>query len=77
MSNLHGQVRFADNGNIMPCPFTDDCINYPTGCRGISYWCRRFDTADGRRMMQKGYEYGRTEEEIHGLVKLEGAKKHE
>lgn len=57
---MDGQVKFADNGNVMPCPFTDGCLNHPTGCKGISYWCGRFDTADGRRMMQKGYKKWQT-----------------
>lgn len=69
---MDGQIRFMPNGNIAPCPFTEMCINHPEGCKGISYWCRRFDTAEQRRMMQKGYEkYGckRVDKEIHGNVK--------
>lgn len=32
---------FADNGYIKPCPFISDCLNYPIGCGGLSWWCNR------------------------------------
>ena len=35
------QVSIAPNGNIQPCPYFEDCLNYPSGCSGQSYWCRR------------------------------------
>ena len=47
------QYSFAGNGNIMPCPWMDDCINYPAGCSGGSYWCKRFDSEEDRREMIK------------------------
>ena len=50
---IQGQVRFAGNGNVMPCPYTDSCITYQTGCKGVSYWCGRFDTSEDRRTEKK------------------------
>lgn len=35
------QLEFVPNGNISPCPYKDDCLNYPSGCKGISHWCNR------------------------------------
>lgn len=48
------QLSFAANGNITPCPWADECINYPAGCRGHSYWCKRFDTEEDRKVMLRG-----------------------
>ena len=50
------QVTFCYNGNISPCPYTDDCLNYPRGCEGFSYWCGRFETREDRRSQRKGKE---------------------
>ena len=38
---MYEQLSFAANGNIMPCPYRDDCFNYSAGCQGLSYWCKR------------------------------------
>ena len=38
-----GQLSFAFNGNIAPCPYIRDCNTYGIGCQGTSYWCKRFD----------------------------------
>ena len=40
-----GQLSFAFNGNIAPCPYIRDCNTYGIGCQGTSYWCKRFDKA--------------------------------
>ena len=40
-----GQLSFALNGNITPCPYIRDCNTYGIGCQGTSYWCKRFDKA--------------------------------
>lgn len=40
-----GQLSFAFNGNITPCPYIRDCNTYGIGCQGTSYWCKRFDKA--------------------------------
>lgn len=40
-----GQLSFAFNGNITPCPYIRDCDTYGIGCQGTSYWCKRFDKA--------------------------------
>ena len=38
------QLRFfADNGYIMPCPYTNRCTTYKVGCAGLCYWCGHFD----------------------------------
>lgn len=51
---MNNQLSFAPNGNIMPCPWMDKCINYPAGCNGTSYWCKRFDTEEQRKVMERG-----------------------
>lgn len=43
MENINGQLSFMQNGNISPCPYKDKCSTYNVGCKGISYWCKRFD----------------------------------
>lgn len=48
---MNKQLSFAENGNIAPCPWASDCINYPTGCKGVSYWCKRFDIEIDRKQM--------------------------
>ena len=40
-----GQLSFAFNGNIAPCPYIRECGTYGIGCQGTSYWCKRFDKA--------------------------------
>lgn len=40
-----GQLSFAFNGNIAPCPYIRDCNTYGIGCQGTSYWCKKFDKA--------------------------------
>ena len=47
------QLSFAPNGNITPCPWKMQCYNYPAGCKGNSYWCKRFDTEEDRKIMLK------------------------
>lgn len=37
------QVHIMENGCIAPCPYTEECINYPTGCKGGCYWCKKYD----------------------------------
>lgn len=37
------QLSFAPNGNISPCPWKAECYNHPAGCKGESYWCKRYD----------------------------------
>lgn len=37
------QLSLAPNGNITPCPYKEECINCPSGCQGISYWCKRYE----------------------------------
>ena len=44
-----GQLSFAPNGNISPCPYIRDCNTYGIGCQGTSYWCKRFDTKTDRK----------------------------
>jgi hypothetical protein len=44
-----GQLSFAFNGNIAPCPYIRDCNTYGIGCQGTSYWCKRFDTKTNRK----------------------------
>ena len=34
------QLAFGENGNIMPCPYREDCMTYLIGCKGISFWCK-------------------------------------
>lgn len=41
------QLTFADNGNIKPCPYRNECLTYPMGCRGLSYWCGRYEEEKG------------------------------
>ncbi|MBO7733222.1 MAG: hypothetical protein J6S67_11730 [Methanobrevibacter sp.] len=33
------QYEWAENGNIRPCPYKDNCRTYMIGCDGQSYWC--------------------------------------
>lgn len=33
------QYSFAQNGNIMPCPYRTECGTYGIGCGGVSHWC--------------------------------------
>lgn len=35
------QLSFAPNGNIVPCPYREHCLNHPSGCSGDSHWCKR------------------------------------
>lgn len=53
---MNGQLSLAPNGNITPCPWADECINYPIGCRGESYWCKRFNSKEGRNAMIRGFK---------------------
>lgn len=39
------QLTLLLNGNLAPCPYTDNCFNYPAGCGGATYYCHRFDEA--------------------------------
>ena len=50
------QISFVGNGNISPCPWTDECLNYSYGCQGHSYWCQRFDSKEDRETMRKAKE---------------------
>lgn len=25
------------------CPHKEKCYNHPAGCKGLSYWCKRYD----------------------------------
>lgn len=50
---MRGQYAFAPNGNIRPCPWLEDCLNYPAGCSGESYWCKRFETEQDIKLMRK------------------------
>lgn len=34
---------YIDLCNIEPCQHTHECSTYRIGCRGITYWCKRFD----------------------------------
>lgn len=34
---------YLDLCNIQPCEHTHECNTYGIGCRGITYWCKRFD----------------------------------
>ena len=47
------QLTFAPNGNIKPCPWVEDCLNFPAGCSGESYWCKRFNTSEDIKGMRK------------------------
>lgn len=29
------------NDKIQPCPYTEQCLNYPSGCQGETLWCGR------------------------------------
>lgn len=40
---IYTQLTFKPNGNISPCPYKAECYNCPTGCKGESYWCKRYD----------------------------------
>lgn len=42
------QLSFlADNGNIMPCPYREQCQTYKIGCGGYSYWCNNAEDMTG------------------------------
>lgn len=43
---MNEQLSIAYNGNIMPCPYREDCRTYRIGCDGYSYWC---NNAEGMR----------------------------
>lgn len=58
-----GQLSFAPNGNISPCPFKELCRNYPSGCSGASLWCDR-----DYRYFEK---YGRTVQNMANLDNYE------
>ena len=31
MKDIEGQMYMMPNGNIAPCPYADDCSNFPAG----------------------------------------------
>ena len=43
---MNEQLSIALNGNIMPCPYREECRTYKIGCSGESYWC---NNAEGFR----------------------------
>ena len=43
---MNEQLSIALNGNIMPCPYREECRTYKIGCSGESYWC---NNAEGMR----------------------------
>lgn len=43
---MNEQLSIALNGNIMPCPYREECRTYMIGCSGDSYWC---NNAEGMR----------------------------
>ena len=45
---IMGQLSFMPNGNIAPCPYREKCITFGKGCKGISYWCKRYDKKRGQ-----------------------------
>lgn len=40
---MDGQLSFAPNGYVKPCPYVEQCSTYLIGCEGGCYWCGRFD----------------------------------
>ncbi len=60
---MNGQLSFAPNGNITPCPWKDVCLNHPAGCKGYSYWCKRFDKEKDRKQLIKALKKWR---KLHG-----------
>ena len=52
-----GQMSIEDYlKQSQSCPWTDKCINHPAGCKGQSYWCKRFDSPEGRKEMIKAWK---------------------
>lgn len=46
----NGQLRmFADNGCIVPCPYTSRCPTFGIGCKGECYWCKHYDNEEDKR----------------------------
>ena len=43
------QLSFALNGNIVPCPYRECCLNHPAGCSGESKWCKRIPEEDEKK----------------------------
>ena len=37
------ETFLAPNGFIKPCPYREECSTYKVGCKGLCYWCGRFD----------------------------------
>lgn len=58
------QMTFAENGNIKPCPFTDNCMTYKIGCQGESWWCKQRGIGNeikyNNSILQHGNNDGRT-----------------
>lgn len=51
---MNEQLSIAYNGNIMPCPYREDCRTYKIGCNGYSYWCNNAEgmKSEEQRTMQ-------------------------
>lgn len=32
-----------ESNKLIPCPHKEKCYNHPAGCKGLSYWCKRYD----------------------------------
>lgn len=41
MKQLSLDDLFKPNGNISPCPYTEECSTYGVGCKGESWWCNQ------------------------------------
>ena len=38
---LPQQITPKSKKYISPCPYIEDCLNYPVGCKGGCWWCER------------------------------------
>ena len=39
----HKERLDAVLSDLVPCPHKEKCYNHPAGCKGLSYWCKRYD----------------------------------
>lgn len=53
MKQIQGQFIFVENGCISPCPYTDCCLNFNIGCRGLCWWCGRVPEVDEKKIFNR------------------------
>ena len=63
------QLSFMPNGNIAPCPYREECITYGSGCRGESYWCKRYDKP--KKVVMFGKEWTPITEKPEGITRYD------